>query len=504
MTPLEQLRWWARRAPIAQRVTASTGAVALLGLLTWTLFPAGSPAGDPLATSSIGGPQAAVAETPATGDTLPAAVAPGAAAGGAGSAAAGTGAAATGKGGCVAPPGNDQGLTATEMSVAFVVVNLSGAMVNSLTNTPTPADQRANIDAILEAMNAKGGVACRKVVARYYEANPIDSTSLQQVCLKIAQDRPFFAIDNGAFFLYPQLTACFADRQIPIHTPGLLPQNIQRAKYPYIFGGGLMEVVHRNMVLALGERGWFGAGNGFQKLGLLYRSCNSALPGALFSWVAQAGVPSGSIVKHDVGCPAATAPPSDVQQAVLDFKTSGVTHVVMVEDDIDFANFSTLAERQGFRPKYALPAPMIGQTYATQHPDYANIADAIVISQFRYGEERTPGMAPSNAATGECDAALKAKGREPTWTTQSGIAGNDCVALAMLKAAAEHAPVLARNALAAGLQATGSLDLSYPGGPADFRAPYTTYAGQTWRPVKFVPSCNCWRVIDPNFRPSFR
>jgi hypothetical protein len=507
MTPLEQLRWWARRAPIAQRITAGTGAVALLGLLSWTLFPAGSPAADPLAASTFGAPQDIAAdEGEITEDTLPPATAPdGRSGSGPGvKASSSNGAAATGQGGCTSPPGVDQGVTDKEMTVAFVIVVLSGSMVNSLTNTPTPEDQRANIEAILAGMNAKGGIACRKVVPRYYEANPLDSTSLQQVCLRIDQDRPFFVIDNGAFFLYPQLTACFADRQIPIYTPGLLPQSTQRAKYPYIFGGGLMEVVHRNMVLALGERGWFGAGNGFQKLGLLYRSCNATLPGALFSWVAQAGVPSGSIVKHDVGCPAATAPPSDIQQAVLDFKTAGVTHVVMVEDDIDFANFSTLAERQGFRPKYALPSPMIGQTYATQHPDFDNISDAIVINQFRTGEERTPGMAPSNAATVECDAALKAKGRQPTWTNASGIAGNDCVALAMLKAAAEHAPALARNALAAGLQATGTLDLSFPGGQADFRAPYTTFAGQTWRPVKYVRSCTCWHVIDQAFRPSFR
>jgi hypothetical protein len=506
MTPLEQLRLWARRAPTPQRVTAATGAVALLGLLAWSLFPAGTPAGDPLAASTTGGPEAAVVESEATTDTAPAADGPSAVAGTDGQTGPSTTVAAssTGNAGCTSPPGTDQGVTASEIKVAFILVNLSGSMVNSLTNTPTPEDQRANVDAIVEAMNHRGGIACRKIVARFFEANPLDSTSLQQVCLRIAQDRPFFATDNGAFFLYPQLTACFADRQIPILTPGLLPQNTQRAKYPYIFGGGLMEVVHRNMVFALAERGWFGSGNGFRKLGLLYRSCNSSLPGALASWVAQAGVPSGSIVKYDVGCPAATAPPSSMQQAVLDFKTAGVTHVLTVEDEIDFPNFTTLAERQAFRPKYAVPQTQIGQTYAAQHPDYANIADSIAITQGRSGEERTPGMAPSGAATLECDAALKAKGRQPSWTNPSGIAGNNCVALAMLKAAAEHAPSMSRNALAAGLQATGAVDLSYPHGPADFRAPNTTFASQNWRVAKFMPSCNCWHVIERNFRPSFR
>jgi hypothetical protein len=509
MTPLEQLRWWGRRAPIWQRVTGVSGAVALLGLLAWGLFPAGTPAGDPLAASTVGGPQAAAVgepgETAPTAETLPEAGAPPVEAQApTGPATAAAGAAASGaQGGCTSPPGTDSALTDREMRIGFVIVNLSGSMVNSLTNTPTPEDQRANVDAIVAAMNARGGIACRKIVVQYFEANPLDSTSLQQVCLRIGQARPFFAVDNGAFFLYPQLTACFAERQIPFHTPGLLPQSTQRTKYPYLFAGGLMEVAHRNMVLALGERGWFGAGNGFKKLGLLYRSCNATLPGALQSWVAQAGVPSGSIERYDVGCPAATAPPSAMQQAVLQFKTAGVSHVLTIEDEIDFPNFTTLAERQGFRPKYAVPSSQIGQTYATQHPDFDNISDAIAISQNRSGEERTPGMVPGGA-TLECDAALKAKGRQPTWTNPSGIAGNDCVALSMFKAAAEHAPVLARNALAAGLQATGTLDLSYPGGPADFRAPNTTFAGQNWRVVKYVRSCTCWHVIQREFRPSFR
>jgi hypothetical protein len=507
MTPLEQLRLWARQASLWQRVTASAGAVALVGLLSWTLFPAGTPAGDPLAASIVAGPQQeSVTDTTAPTDTVPVASGPVASPTGPSSGPVGAarpaGSTAAGKAGCASPPGTDQGVSASEIQIAFVLVNLSGAMVNSFTGTPPVEDQRANIEALLAGMNAEGGVACRKLVGRYYEGNPIDPTSLQQVCLRIAQDRPFFVIDNGAYFLYPQLTAGCADRQIPIFTPGLLPQSTQRAKYPYLFGGGLMEVVHRNMVLALGQRGWFGAGNGFQKLALLYRSCNASLPGALAGWVAQAGVPADKVVKHDVGCPTATAPPSEMQQAVLDFKTAGVTHLVMVEDEIDFANFTSLAERQGFRPKYAIPAAMIGQTYATSHPDYANIADSLVIAQTRHGEERTPGMAPT-AATLKCDGWLKAKGRAPTWTTPVGIAGNDCFALAMFKAAVEHAPAVARNAVAAGLQAAGTLDLNYPGGPADFRAPYTTFAGQNWRVVKFFPSCNCWRVIEQNFRPSF-
>jgi hypothetical protein len=502
---LEQLRIWARRAPVWQRVTAGTGGALVLVLVATLMFPVSSkPAGTLGVAAGAGTAPTAGGPAAGTDTTLPptdATAAPGAATPAAGGAVGQPGKSAPTR--CTAPPGTDQGLSATEMKVAIILIELKGSFVNSLTGTPSVEDQRADYDAIVDGLNTRGGIACHKIVPVYFRANPIDSTSLQQVCLEITQAHPFFVVDSGTYFLYPQLTACYADHQVPVYTPGLLPLSTQRAKYPYLFGGGLMEVVHRNMVLALGQRGWFGAGNGFKKLGLLYRSCNAQLPGELMAWTAQAGVPASAIVKHDAGCPAATAPPSDLQQAVLDFKTAGVTHVVMAEDDIDFANFTLLAERQGFRPKYAVPAVQIGQTYATQHPDYDNIVDTISISQLRQGEERTPGMAPTGA-TAFCDSILVAHKRPPTYQAADALAGNFCDVFLMLKGAAEHAPALARNALAAGLQATHTIDLSFPMGPADFSSPYTTYAGQMWRVAQYFPSCTCWRVVDQTFHPSFR
>jgi hypothetical protein len=286
-------------------------------------------------------------------------------------------------------------------------------------------------------------------------------------------------------------------------TAGLMPVTTQRAKYPYLFAGGLQEVVHRNMVLALGQRGWFSAGNGFKKLGLLFRSCNAQLPANLMAWLAQAGVSSENVVPHDSGCPPAAAPPSEMQQAALDFQTKDVTHVIEVEDEIDFANFTLFAERQGFRPKYELSATEMSQTNAAQHPDHDNIDGAISITYLRLGEETTPGMAPT-APTARCSAMLVARGRPDAYKSPVGLGPYACVWLSMLKAAAEHAPVLARNALAAGLQASRDLDFSFPLGPADFSAPYTTFTGQSWRVAQFLKSCICWHVIDQTFHPSFR
>jgi len=221
------------------------------------------------------------------------------------------------------------------------------------------------------------------------------------------------------------------------------------------------------------------------------------------AWLAQVGVPSDKVVPHDAGCPPAGAPPSEMQQAVFDFQRAGVTHVLPVEDEIDFATFTNLAERQGFRPKYNLSSVQVGQVNSASHPDHDNIDGAISITYRREGEETTPGMTPT-APTARCSAMLVARGRPDAYKSPVALGPSVCVWLSMLKAGAEHAPVLARNALAAGLQASRGLDLSFPFGPADFTAPYTTYAGQTWRIAQFLKSCACWHVIDQTFHPSFR
>jgi hypothetical protein len=73
----------------------------------------------------------------------------------------------------------------------------------------------------------------------------------------------------------------------------------------------------------------------------------------------------------------------------------------------------------------------------------------------------------------------------------------------MFAAAVSHASSLTHEALAAGLMAAKSVELSYPEGPNDFTAPGTTTAGQYWRPLQFRKSCRCWQVIDRTFHRTY-
>jgi hypothetical protein len=189
---------------------------------------------------------------------------------------------------------------------------------------------------------------------------------------------------------------------------------------------------------------------------------------------------------------------------VLKFRQNGVTHVVNGPGfEGDLANFTNISEQQGFRPKYGLAdEAIISVSYGSQHPNYSNLANALIVTASSFGEERTPGMHP-NATTDKCNAIYKAHGMPPVYSDPSGFSGYICNEVWMFAAAVAHAPVLQRSSLAAGLQAARSVPMSWPQGPNDFSSGRVTVAGQYWRLDQFFSSCNCWRVIDRTFHPSY-
>jgi hypothetical protein len=167
----------------------------------------------------------------------------------------------------------------------------------------------------------------------------------------------------------------------------------------------------------------------------------------------------------------------------------------------DFASFTNIAEQQRFRPRYVVADDqLITVSYGNMRPNYTNINGAVAISAARSAEETTPGMKPT-AGTRRCDAIFARHGIAPTYKLPYA-GGNTCDQVWMFAAAVDHAPALQANALAAGLQSTGSIDFSFPQGPNRLGVQGGTTGGQFWRYTAFTTRCNCWRVTDPTFRPS--
>jgi hypothetical protein len=174
----------------------------------------------------------------------------------------------------------------------------------------------------------------------------------------------------------------------------------------------------------------------------------------------------------------------------------------MIRMSPDFSNFTTIAQQQGFTPLYGIADDsIVAITYGAQHPDYNNIANAIAITPARYGEEHAAGYAPS-AATARCNAIYAAHDQPPVYQQPVGFGGFACDFMWEFAAAVDHAPVLQRTGLAAGLQAAGSVEFSYPWGPNEFSRYRTTYGDEFWRPLQFSTTCTCWKILD-DFRLNF-
>lgn len=528
MSPFQEFRYWLRTAPGSERAAAAVAAILAVVVLAWLLVPGDSSSkavvAGPVGTvtgASAGGASAAGQAASGTATTVAGVDGAGATSGSGGAATAASGsagassvsgasasggggaagAATATSGGCVSPPGSAPGVSASQIKIAVTLVNIVGPAANNLFGVPTPERQQAYFQAIIDSMNREGGIACRRVVPTFYPLNPANQDELEQKCRDIAASGVFAVIDPGAYAQYPQVD-CYAQHHLPYFGGYFLFANHQSRGYPYLFNLNLLDTTYKDTIFALKDRGFFAAANGFQKLGFVYRDCEKPTIDSMLSWMHQAGLSDSQIVTYSVGCPSVFASPNDLAQAVLKFRQSGVTHVTTAYFLGDFANFTNIAEQQGWRPKYGLADDaLISISYGSQAPNASNIANAIAIAASRGGEERTPGMAPT-AGTVKCSNILEAKGLGSAWQEPAN-AGNACNQMWMFKAAVEHAPALRQDALAAGLQRTKSIDFSYPQGPNDFSGPRVTTGGQFWRVTQFMPACKCWQVVDREFHPGY-
>jgi hypothetical protein len=300
---------------------------------------------------------------------------------------------------------------------------------------------------------------------------------------------------------------CIVQGHVPYIEFQNLPKDLATAYYPYYFAPGRFDLIYRNFAFAAARLGYFSSSHGFRLLGDVYEDCDATVDAGLIGQLNAAGVPSSEILRFDLGCPPDFASPSSLEQAVLQFKQAGVTTVTFDEAaDPDLPNFTKLAEQQGFRPQYVFAdSGVVGTTneVSSSGVDTTNLNGAIAITPTQIGALSSSPQVPLSSATASCDLILNKAGLPPTEKSADGFGGAACNDIWMFTAAASHAAQLSGVDLAAGLQAAGSVPFAYPSGPNTTSAPGTTTLGQYWRPVQFVGSCNCWRVLNPSFSPPF-
>jgi hypothetical protein len=511
-TPFLEFRLWWRRAS-AGKQSAAVGAVAVvMALIVWIAVPlAGSGSSSNLNAGSNGrglasGGQGSVGTaSTAAGAGASTGTAAASGPGATGTTGAGAGAAG-GQGGGGGLPGTPGGALAgcsgpaKTMNVGVVLVDSGG--LNSVFGAPAPSQQQGMWNAMFDAINKSGGAACNKIVPDFQTNNELNPSSAQSACLAFVQHHDFAVLFG---FLPQSPDTCMLQAHIPVFEEIQLSQSDVQKYYPYYFSGlGALQVVDRNWAFASKQLNMFNPANGFKKLGIFYRDCQPEVNQAMLADLQAAGVPSSAIDRSDLGCSSAFTPPSAIEQAVVKFKADGVTTATIDNDIIDMQNSTKQSQSQGFKPQWTIPDD--GEVAVSANPSFApdpnNFNNALAITPEQYGAQTTPGFKESPTDL-QCDQIMTSHGQPGAIASTDQFSGAVCDTAWMFAAAVDHAPSVAPDQVAAGLQRAGPVPFSFPYGPNNFSAPGTTYGGQFWRPVTYHSSCGCWQTDNPNFSPSF-
>jgi len=386
------------------------------------------------------------------------------------------------------------------MNVGVVLVDSGG--LNSVFGAPSTSQQQGMWNAMFDAINKSGGAACNKIVPDFQVNNELNPSSAQNACLSFIQHHDFAVLFG---FLPQSPDTCMLQAHIPVFEEIQLSQADVQHYYPYYFSGdGALQVVYRNWAFASKQLNMFNPANGFKKLGIFYRDCQPEVNQAMLADLQAAGVSSSAIDRADLGCSSAFTPPSAIEQAVVKFKSDGVTTATIDNDLIDMQNITKTSQAQGFRPQWTIPddGSVAISGNASFAPDPSNFNNALSITPNQNGAETTPGF-KEDPTTVQCDQIMTSHGQPGAIASTDRFSGAVCDTAWMFAAAVDHAPNVSQDQVAAGLQRAGSVPFSFPYGPDNFSAPGTTWGGEFWRPVTYHTSCGCWQVDNPNFQPSF-
>lgn len=386
------------------------------------------------------------------------------------------------------------------LKIGVVVPEGAGGSINSVIGSPPTSQEEADYAAVLDSVNKAGGVDCYDLVGDYATADLTNPSSANSGCLKFKQDQ-VFAVLGGFEPLFSD--DCTLQAHIPTFDELPIPQNVAKQFYPYYFTDyPTYEVLYKNFVDAVNQMGYFSPSHHFAKIGIFYEDCTPEVNQALISDLAAVGVSGPKVDTYNLGCSSAFSPQSAMEQAVLKFKTDGVTTATIDDDIADAQQISTIANAQAWKPTWILPdyGEIAVENSANEHPNASEFNGAVAITAGQYGAIGS-GL-PETPATRQCDQVMTSHGLPSVYQSPDQFAGSTCGQVWMLVAALRHSGI-SQTAIPAGLQAAKSVQMPFPLGPNNFTAPGTTWGGEYWRPLSYSGACQCWKVTNPVWSPSF-
>ncbi len=256
-------------------------------------------------------------------------------------------------------PAFGPGVSATEIKIGIVLIENGGSFGSTFGVATDFGNTRAQSDAVIRYLNARGGIAGRTIKPVYYtfdlgRVSTRDGQAEEEACAKWTQDDRVFAVINAAL-ARPTLLSCLAKVGVPgVHDQMPVDEGTLATQRSFYYSGGhvggmTLDRLARSSTQVFAKRGFFGKD---AVVGIVHfddpayvrvvdQQYRPALKAAGVTKVVTQAAPRFLEGQYST--------------YVSQFQASGVTHVMFLGEAGGYPLlFMQAAENQLYRPKYGL------------------------------------------------------------------------------------------------------------------------------------------------------
>lgn len=400
------------------------------------------------------------------------------------------------------PPDAEQmgrGVDPTEIRVGFQVqrendVAFAGA-------TGNPPQERQILEALVTWTNDTGGLAGRRLVPIYYEADAVGrpyDTDAQASCARFTEDHEVFAVHSSPVGGSDALVACLAARRVPLieQTPLLFDHAYYERYAGYLYQPGWMSPDRWGVayVNGLAQSGYFDGA----KVGIVrfddapYRRLYENVISPRLSSI---GVrPEEAVIASPSGTSDFGSMNAQANNAILRFRQEGVTHVMIIDGGgaLTFF-FMQQAEGQGWRPRYGLTSANMPATQASNQA-VAQLSNAIGVGWSPSVDVFAADQPGGKEAWSRCQSIMEAHRVPRTYRTFTRYTDPLCDSVFFLRTALERADALTDAGLRSAAEGLGTSYVS-PFTFGTMLGPGRYDGASTVRTFQFDVECRCFRYV---------
>jgi ABC-type branched-subunit amino acid transport system substrate-binding protein len=396
-----------------------------------------------------------------------------------------------------------QGVTASTITIGILTQNFSNSAANFAVKDGDLGDQQAMAEAVINYLNANGGVAGRKLAAVFYSNDPSNGTFASQAetaCAAFTQDHKVFAVMPQTFDM-TDMVACLAKHNTPLLTSdnvfGYDADQTEMDQYAnYLYAPNTMDLtrVWAHAVDILVNAGFLGPEH---KIGLLYvdePSMQRTLTQQIIPRLAAYGLrltdteaAFAANSEADISSDA-----SEVSTTVLRFRSEGIDRVLFLEfaGDLPFL-FLPQAQSQGYHPRYGFTTNDMPYWLTLNTPS-AQLATSVGVGWIPTQDTNAFDPPGGNATARECLGIMKGAGIRFGDQAAEQSAMDYCGDLFFLKSALDRATSPDPAALRVGVESLGR-GWTSPVDLGDTFAPARHDGPDAARMLAYNAQCNCYQ-----------